>query len=365
MNKQIVFLSLYIIGLLLVSFNPVSIPADSQKVRPVVDTIGFAHLDWQVDSVMNRINRTYSSELSVIKVDPGTAWRVAICPHDDYTYTSWHYPALLKNLKAKTIIIFGVAHKARQLNISDQVVFDSYSYWQGPYGNIKVSPLREELIGSMPKDICMVSDSLQRIEHSVESMLPFLQYYNRDIEIISILVPFMDVNRMSEISGQLSSAIAKTMKKHRLELGKDVAILITTDAVHYGDEDWGGKNMAPFGVDSIGYSKAVQHEHGIIDSCLVGEASTEKVKQFVFNTVQPDNYKEYKWTWCGRYSVPLGLMTAVDLQKKTGSKPLNGKYIGYSTSIDHKSLPVDDLRMGKTAIATMRHWVGYASVGYN
>ena len=364
MKKQIVFFSLAIIGLLLVSFNPESIQGNSQKVRPVVDTIGFAHLDWQVDSIMNRINRTYANELSKSKVDSGTAWRVAICPHDDYTYASWHYPALLKNLKARTVIIFGVAHKARQLNISDQVVFDSYSYWHGPYGKIKVSPLREELLGSMPKQLWIVSDSLQRVEHSVESMLPFLQYYNRDIEIISILVPFMNVNRMTEISGQLSSAIAMTMKKNRLEWGKDIAILITTDAVHYGDEDWGGKNMALFGVDSLGYSKAVRHEHGIIDSCLVGDLNQEKVKQFVQETVQPDNYKEYKWTWCGRYSVPLGLMTAIELQKKTGGKPLNGEFVGYSTSIDHKPLPVDDLRMGRTAIATMRHWVGYASVGY-
>jgi MEMO1 family protein len=364
MNKQIVFISLSLIGLFLTSFNPDSNPGNSRKVRPVVDTIGFAHLDWQVDSVMNRINRTYAEELSASKVDPGTAWKVAICPHDDYTYTSWQYPALLKNIKARTVIIFGVAHKARQLNISDQVVFDSYSFWIGPYGEIKVSPLREELIGSMPKNLCIVSDSLQRIEHSVESMLPFLQYFNRDVEIISILVPFMDVNRMSEISGQLSSAIAKTMKKHRLEWGKDIAILITTDAVHYGDEDWGGKNMAPYGVDSIGYAKAINHEHGIIDSCLVGAPNQEKVRQFVFSTVQADNYKEYKWTWCGRYSVPLGLMTAIDLQKKTSTKLLNGKFIGYSTSIDHKPLPVDDLRMGRTANATMRHWVGYASVGY-
>jgi hypothetical protein len=80
--------------------------------------------------------------------------------------------------------------------------------------------------------------------------------------------------------------------------------------------------------------------------------------------VQPDNYKEYKWTWCGRYSVPFGLLTAIELQKQTNSALLKGKFIGYSTSIDHKPLPVEDLHMGRTAIATMRHWVGYVSVGY-
>jgi AmmeMemoRadiSam system protein B len=330
----------------------------------MVDTVGFAHLGWQVDSVVNRISRTFPNELAAAKISPGTAWRVAISPHDDYTYASWQYPALLKNIKAKTVIIFGVAHKARQLNISDKIVFDSFPWWHGPYQSIKVSSFREELMGALPKELYLVSDSLQRIEHSVESMLPILQHFNREVEIVSILVPFMNAGKMAEISRPLASAIAKTMKARRLEWGKDVALLITTDAVHYGDEDWGGKNMAPFGADSAGYVKAVAKEHLIIDSCLVGEPSSEKIRKFIGITVKPDDYKEYQWTWCGRYSLPLGLMVALELQKETNGPPLNGRYIGYTTSIDHQPLPVGDLRMGKTANATIRHWVGYASVAY-
>lgn len=364
MNKLISMLSLASICILMQGCNANPINRVEGNVRQMVDTVGFAHLDWQVDSVVNRISRTYSKELSGINIEPSAAWRVGICPHDDYTYASWQYPALLKNLKAKTVIVFGVAHKARQLNVADQIVFDTFSHWHGAYKNIKVSSIREELMANMPKELYQVNDSLQKIEHSVESMLPFIQYYNRDVEIISILVPFMTADRISEISKALSSAIVKSMDTHHLEWGKDIALLITTDAVHYGDEDWSGKNMAPFGVDSIGYKKAVAHEHGIIDSCLIGIVKSDKIKLFISNTVQANNYKEYKWTWCGRYSVPLGLMTALDLQGEVGGEPLKGEYIGYSTSIDHKPLKVDDLRMGKTAIATIRHWVGYASVGY-
>ena len=344
--------------------NKTNTLSGNTSVRQMVDTIGFAHFDWQVDSVVNRINRTFSKELNAAKIDSGTAWRVAICPHDDYTYASWHYPALLKNLKAKTVIIFGVAHKARQLNISDKIVFDSYPAWHGPYGNIKVSPFREQLMAALPGNLLMTSDSLQRIEHSVESMLPVLQHFNKGVEIISILVPFMNSDKMAEIAKPLSAAIFEIMTKNQLEWGKDVALLITTDAVHYGDEDWGGKNMAPFGADTLGYTKAVAKEHLIIDSCLVGEPNGVKIARFIGITVRPDDYKEYQWTWCGRYSIPLGLMVALDLQKESEGKALVGKYIGYSTSIDHLQLKVEDLRMGKTANAGIRHWVGYASVGY-
>lgn len=364
MIRKLFTISFAVTCILYVGCNSQKSKQSSVNVRSMKDTVGFAHLDWHVDSLVNRINRIYSKELSATNVEPSVAWRVAICPHDDYTYASWQYPALLKNLKAKTVIIFGVAHKARQLNVADQIVFDSFSHWHGPYKNIKVSSIREELMANMPKELYQVNDSLQELEHSVESMLPFVQHFNRDFEIVSILVPFMDSERMSEISKSLSSAIVQSMKTHNMEWGRDLAMLITTDAVHYGDEDWGGKNMAPYGVDSSGYKKAVAHEHGIIDSCLVGDMGLEKIQLFINNTVQPNNYKEYKWTWCGRYSVPLGLMTSLDLQGEVGGYPLKGEYIGYSTSIDHKPLPVDDLRMGKTAIATIRHWVGYASVGY-
>ena len=336
----------------------------NQATRQMVDTVGFAHLGWQVDTVVDRIGRTFPKEMAATKVDPNRPWRVAICPHDDYTYASWHYPALLKNLKAKTVIIFGVAHKARQLNISDRIVFDTYQAWHGPYKNIKVSSFREVLMDALPKTLYLVSDTLQKVEHSVESMLPFLQYFNRDVEIVSILVPAMETGTMAEIAEPLAWAIAKTMKERRLEWGKDVALLITTDAVHYGDEDWGGKNMALFGADSAGYIKAVSKEHMILDSCLTGSLNTERIKKFAATTVKPDDYREYQWTWCGRYSVPFGLIVALDLRKELDSKPLSGKLIGYSTSIDHLPLKVDDLWMGRTAKATIRHWVGYASVGF-
>ena len=71
----------------------------------------------------------------------------------------------------------------------------------------------------------------------------------------------------------------------------------------------------------------------------------------------------YKWTWCGRYSVPMGLITSYYLTKKFNIN-LSGLLLGYATSIDHQTLPVDDLVMGTTAPANIHHWVGYAAIAY-
>jgi hypothetical protein len=81
--------------------------------------------------------------------------------------------------------------------------------------------------------------------------------------------------------------------------------------------------------------------------------------------VREDDWREYKWTWCGRYSVPFGMLAAWSLQQELGAPPLAGRILGYGTSIDTPRIAVDDLDgMGVTAPANLRHWVGYAAVGY-
>lgn len=348
----------------LCSCNNKSGKKEGDLLRLPVDTVGFAHLGWQMDSVMNRIDRNFFMEIKETGLAGTLAWKAAICPHDDYAYASWLYPALLGRIKAPTIIIFGVAHKAKQMNLENRLVFDSFDAWQSPYGPVKISPLREEIIQRITPDFYTVSDSMQRIEHSVEAMIPFLQYFNKNVEVVSILVPSMKFGRMEEISNNLSSAIFTVMKKRRLSLGKDLAILITTDAVHYGNEEWGGRDYAPFGTDSTGYRRARELENEILMNCFSGALTDEKIRKFYDYTLNPEDYHEYKWTWCGRYCIPLGLKTVEKLQKLSAASTLTARPVGYMTSIDHAELPVEDLRMGKTAIATSGHWVGYAAAGY-
>lgn len=360
--------SLFSTVVVLLFFNFCTVSEKSKnaplKVREVVDTVGFAHLAWQMDSVEKRISSEFSNELANAAQPKNVIWRAAICPHDDYTYASWLYPAVLKNIKSKTVIIFGVAHKAKNFNLENKIVFDSFDAWKGPFGNVEISPLREKIMENMPEDLFLVHDSMQMVEHSIESMIPFLQKQNNEVEIIPILVPYMSLSQMDTISKSFAAALQKIASTEKLKWGKDFSILITTDAVHYGDEDWGGKNYAPFGSDSVGYTKAVAHENEIISTCFSGELSDEKANQFYHYTVQYDNFREYKWTWCGRYSVPFGLKVANQLQHLTNTEPLQSVPLGYETSISHSELPVNDLHMGKTAVATPNHWVGYVSVGF-
>lgn len=327
----------------------------SKKVRTVVDSIGFAKYNWQMDSILNRMNAShFVSE----------KWRVAITPHDDYAYVGNLYPKVLNGIQAKTVILFGVAHKARNFELEDQLIFDPFNSWSAPYGAVKVSGIRDKLIKNLHDSLMVIHAEMHSIEHSLEALIPFLQANNKDVEIIPILIPYMSYDRMEAIADEFATKLSEIMINENLSWGKDLSILITTDAVHYGDEDWGGSNYAPFGTDSVGLANARNHEMEIITNCLLGDINPEKIKKFLNYTVKEENYKEYEWTWCGRYSVPFGLLTAYYLSQNLELSALNGEFIGYSTSIDHEKLKVDDLNMGTTAPANNHHFVGYAAIGY-
>jgi len=342
-----------------------------ERIRKPVDPVGFATRSWQMDSIIKRITRLQSGRINEAKdinmVKRATSWKLAISPHDDYTYVGWLYPTLLANVKAGTVILIGVAHKARKFNVENRMVFDSFDYWQEPYGPVKVSGLREAIMNKLPRSSYIVHDSLQQAEHSVEAIIPYLQYYNSKVKIVSILIPSMSFQTMKSLASDLAAALNDLGEygNMNLKIGRDYAIVVSSDAVHYGCEDWGGSDYAFYGCDSAGFNKAVSHEYEIMKGCLLGQLSEKKIQAFTGYTVQDTNFRTYKWTWCGRYSVPFGLLTLLKLENLQRSNPSSGQLIGYSTSISQKPVPVDDIKMGVTAKATIKHWVGYPAIGYH
>ena len=143
----------------------------------------------------------------------------AISPHDDYLYAGNIYYTLYPHIRTKEVIIFGVTHGTVRKAMNDPkdvLIFDDYDEWAGPYGNVTVSPLRDFIKDKLNKDYQMVSDKAQNIEHSIEALVPFLQYYNRDIKITPIMVTGMPYERMEKISKQLSGIISEYIKENNL-----------------------------------------------------------------------------------------------------------------------------------------------------
>ena len=162
----------------------------------------------------------------------------------------------------------------------------------------------------------------------------------------------------------MASALSRVFAEEGLEWGRDVAIVISADCVHYGDEEWGGRNYAPFGADQAGYERAVAQDIDIARTALAGPVTMEKIRLFRERVENDDLEWPYKVTWCGVYSIPFGLGVIERLAALDGRESPTGVILGYGTSLGPGPLPVEQTGLGRTAINTLHHWVGYVSIGY-
>jgi AmmeMemoRadiSam system protein B len=229
---------------------------------------------------------------------------------------------------------------------------------------VRVSPLRNELIARLPQEDVIVDNDMQTVEHSVEAIVPWLQAYDRDVEIVPILVPYMDWDTIDRLAGEVSTALVAIMKEKGWRLGRDVAIVASADAVHYGDAGWGGATYADFGTGIDGYAKAVDRDRRLAGS-LAGTLRRAALRKFLYTCVDRDDVTKYKVTWCGRFSVPFGLDVASRTSEELDGRALVGTVLGYGTSVAEVSLDLDAIPgLGMTAPNNLHHWVGYASIGY-
>lgn len=338
-------------------------------MRGQADTVGFVTSAGQMDSVLAQCRALVAPRRDEIFAQYGwtdtTVFSAAVCPHDDYYYAGRFYALLLPHIRAKAVIIFGVFHKARVFGCRDKIVFDSFDAWRGPYGQVKPSALRGELIARLPEEDILVDNDMHTVEHSVEAIVPWLQAYRRDVEIVPVLVPYMDWDTMDRLAGDVSSALSAIMSENGYDLGRDVAIIASADAVHYGDAGWGGSTYADFGTSTDGYARAVDRDRRLAESTLAGPIRRRALREFLYTCVDSTDVTRYRLTWCGRFSVPFGLNVASRLGEMLDGHPLRGNLLGYGTSLGEISLDLDAIPgLGVTAPNNLHHWVGYVAIGY-
>lgn len=345
----------------------VAIPSQD-GLRGLVDIVGFAHTKEQIEHVVNSLEEVEKNQIfdnqKKYSFTSETVLIAGISPHDDYFYAGRGYIQLMRYIKAKAVVIFGVCHWAKTFGVYDKFVFDSFKKWRGPYGNVPMSEVREEVINRLSKEDYLIDNEIHSVEHSVEALIPFLQYFNREVEIVPILVPYMKWERMDQLASNLASAFREIIEKNNWELGRDIAFLISTDCVHYGDYGWSYYNYHPFGTDADGYKKAVEQDQNLISKYLCGKLNSSKVRNFFWKCVDPEDPYTYRITWCGRFSVPMGLDFLVHLMRDLNQKPLTGAVLRYGTSISFPALPFQEVNLGTTYYSNLHHWVGFASIAY-
>jgi AmmeMemoRadiSam system protein B len=334
-------------------------PLHAQETRPVRDRTGYCWDGATMDRVFKLLNARAPKPPK--NLPPLVA---GISPHADYRDAGLAYCPLFQKISAPEVVIFGVTHRQTRNKLGqpqDKLIFDTYAKWRGPYGEIRVSPLREHLQKRLGPKHCMVSNEAHRMDHSIEGLLPFVQHARKDVRITPILVTAMSFDTMDDVSAKLADALAAYMKENHLKPGKDIFFLISADANHYGKDF----NNLHFGEGEEAHKKAVAHDRRLVKDYLEGLISTKKLKG-LSKKLWGKHFKDYgDVVWCGQYSIPFGLLTVEHLTKKLSpGKHLNGRLFLYSDSYTDDQSPTDNTGLGRNKQSTLGHWVGYFSAGY-
>ncbi len=326
------------------------------NVRGQLDTVGFASRADQMAAVWDLSSSPPAPES--LGPDPAPGVLAVVAPHDDYLYAGRVYRRVLPLVAARTVVVVGVFHGYRRFGVRDRVVFDPYPAWRAPDGEVPVSPLREEILAALPAEDREQDAAMHDAEHSVEALVYWLRHRRPDLEIVPVLVPAARFDRLREIADRAGSALAAAMKRRGLALGTDVAIAISTDGVHYG-ADFG---HVPFGDGGIeAYASATARDREILAGKLSGPLTVERLRSLYETFADPADPDRYRIPWCGRFSIPFGLLLARRVAVDLGLGEPRAVPLAYSTSVGAPELPVRGLGLGETAPANLYHFVGYPS----
>jgi len=328
--------------------------------RQKLDDIGFC---WDKDNLGRLMD--YLKSVVPPAENQGAAIPIAgISPHDDYLYAGLEYYPLFRQVKAREIVIFGVTHKTVREKIGDpqgKLIFDNYSHWTGPIKPVEVSDLRNHIIANLDPSLYIIDNEAHSLEHSIEAEIPFLQYFNPDVKITPIMITGMDYETMESISGQLGFVLASYIKENDLKIGQDIFFLISADANHYGKDF----NNTIYGEDEKAHQTGIDRDQKMVNTFLTGSMAPGKIKGLT-GELWGKTYKDFKDTyWCGKYSIPFGMLTILDIVKRLNPKnELKGTLLRYSDTYSDGVLPVKKVGCGITAPFSLKHWVGFFSVAY-
>lgn len=328
-------------------------------VRGQKDTLGFASRADQMAKVWELSEASPAPEALGPKPSPGVAG--IICPHDDYICAGRVYREIIPLIKARTVVLVGVFHKYRRYGAKSVLGFDSYRAWRSPDGEIKVSELREELLSKLDPGDYRQDPAWQDSEHSLEAVAYWLKHQDPGLEIIPVILPSASFPRLQSMAEHLGQALAGSMKQRGWTLGKDVAVVISSDGTHYGNNF----NYIPYGEGGIvPFQQAMDHDRELLGGLLSGEVTTGMARRFFEMMVDPDSPDTYRKPWCGRFSIPFGLMLLESVSRELSLAPPKGMPIAFGATVDAPELPVRSLGLGPTCPVNLYHFVTLPSVAF-
>jgi len=323
-------------------------------VRGRIDSTGYALHASQMAKVWELSGSPPAPDSLGPAPAPGVA--AVLCPHDDFSFAGRVYRRVIPLVTARTVVLFGVFHGYWRIGERNRLVFDTYREWSAPDGPVRVSQLRDALLARLPRADWTQDSVAHDMEHSLEPLVCWLRHVNPDLEIVPIIVPAASFDRFQALADHLGGALEAELKARGWRLGQDVAIAISADGIHYGPDF----KQLTFGEGVPAYRKATAKDRGLLLGPLRGPLDVAKIRALYETFVDPDHPDTYRWTWCGRFSIPLGLLT---LERIAGGGA-TGWPVAYATSISGPELGLRDIGMQPGSPSNLYHFVGYPGAAF-
>ncbi len=209
---------------------------------------------------------------------PQKKLKALILPHAGYIYsglTAAHASLVLKPRQYKKIILVAPDHR---IGFRNGVISD-VDYYETPLGKLKLHPDASGL--RLQSHLFQTSPASDREEHSLEVILPFLQTYLQDFELVPIV-----------LGPAYIPSIAQALDNVR---DKDTLLVVSSDLSHY-----------------LAYDKAVAQDQETIDLIL-----NLKSQQLI----------QRKNTACGRFPI----LMVMEMARRHSWQPVK---LHYSNSGD-------------------------------
>jgi AmmeMemoRadiSam system protein B/AmmeMemoRadiSam system protein A len=200
-----------------------------------------SELTSMIEQLAGRVTQT------PVQHPPHTSLKALIMPHAGYIYsgvTAAHISLVLKENQFKRVIVMAPDHR---VGFTGGTISDVTAY-ETPMGLIPLNKDAAMLRGNTY--LFQAIPASDRLEHSVEVVLPFLQYYLKNFELIPIVLgqgsdladrvsatldPLMDQNTLLVVSSDLShylsyqEAVARDRETIQMILNLDAEKLLTRE----------------------------------------------------------------------------------------------------------------------------------------
>ncbi len=147
------------------------------------------------------LNRQLAS--FVIAADPPETATAVVLPHAGYVYSGDVAGAVMSRIQVpQQVILLGPNHHGR----GERMAVSAADAWATPLGNVAVAAdLRAHLLTEIPQ--LKLDDHAHQQEHSLEVLLPFLQYVQPQLKIVPIALMHLGLVALIELGNGIAQAL--------------------------------------------------------------------------------------------------------------------------------------------------------------